>query len=88
MTAKDILYVFEGSELSNGFPGVAHHVVDDLWLNGVTLLAYFQLCLVLEVKNRTHKHDDQPHYEAQFLNFPYELQQHLFLNQNKAYHLI
>lgn len=64
MTVKDIFYVFEGSELSNGFPGVAHHVVDELWLYGVTALAYFQFCLVLEVKtghtsmtvNQTMKH--------------------------------
>lgn len=47
MTLKDIFHVFGGSELSDGFPGVAHHVVDDLRLNGVTLLTYFQLCLVL-----------------------------------------
>lgn len=39
--------VFQGSELSDGFPGVAHHVVDDIRLKGITLLTYFQLCLVL-----------------------------------------
>lgn len=64
VTIKDIFYVLEGSELSNGFPGVAHHVVDDLWLYGVTVFTYFQLWLVLEVKtghtsmtvNKTTKH--------------------------------
>lgn len=53
MTLKDIVYVFEGPELSDGFPGVAHHVADDLWLDGVAPLTYFQLCLVLEVEERT-----------------------------------
>lgn len=43
MTVKDMFYFFEGSEVSNGLLGVVHHVLDDLWLNGVTLLAYFQL---------------------------------------------
>lgn len=41
VTLKDIFYVFEGSELSDGFPGVAHHVADDIWLDGVSLLTYF-----------------------------------------------
>ena len=50
MSLKDIFNVFEGSELSDGFPGVSHHVADDLWLDGVTLLTYFQLLLVLKVK--------------------------------------
>lgn len=49
---KDIFCMFEGPELSDGFPGIAHHVVDDLWLDGVTVLTYFQLCLVLKVKTR------------------------------------
>lgn len=48
VTLKDIFYVFEGPELSDGFPGIAHHVADDLLLDGVTLLTHFQLCLVLE----------------------------------------
>lgn len=42
--------MFQGSELSDSFSGVAYHVVDDLWLDGVTLLTYFQLCFVLKVK--------------------------------------
>lgn len=64
VTIKDIFYVFEGSELSNGFPGIAHHVVDDLWLYGVTVFTYFQLWLVLEVKTGNTKHDSQPNYKA------------------------
>lgn len=41
LTVKDILYVFQGSEFSNAFPSVTHHVADDLWLNGVTPLVHF-----------------------------------------------
>lgn len=41
MTGKDIFNVFQGSEFSNAFPSVAHHVADDLWLNGVAPLVYF-----------------------------------------------
>lgn len=66
MTAKDIFYVFEGSEFSDGFPGVAHHVVDDLWLDGFTLLAYLQLGLVLE---DIHKRDGEPHRETRLKHF-------------------
>ena len=50
MTLKDIFCVFVEPELSDGLPGVAHHVVDHLRLNGFAALAYFQLDLVLEVK--------------------------------------
>lgn len=45
-----MFYVFEGSELSDASPGVAHHVADDPRLNWLTALACFQLCLVLVVK--------------------------------------
>lgn len=49
-TVKDTVRVFEDSELSDAFPGIPHHVADDLWLNGVTALPQFHLCLVLEVR--------------------------------------
>lgn len=66
MKLKDIFYVFEGPELSDGFPGVAHHVADDVWLDGVALLTYFQLCLVLGGGRQDTVHAGQPNYEVQF----------------------
>lgn len=47
--------VFEDSELSDALPGVAHHVADGLWLDGLAALTCFQFCLVLEVKGQTSK---------------------------------
>lgn len=44
--------MFEGSELSDGFPGVARHVADDVFLDGVTLLTHFQLCPVLWIATK------------------------------------
>lgn len=58
MALKDMFYVFGGSELSDGFPGIAHHVADDLRLNGVPLLTNFQLCLILLVRT-------EPEHESQ-----------------------
>lgn len=46
-TVKDILAALQGPELCDALPRVAHHVVDDLWLDGVAPLVHFQLCLVL-----------------------------------------
>lgn len=74
LTLKDIFYIFMGPELSDGFPGIAHHVIDDLWLEGVTLLTHFQLCLILKGGDRTHKHDSQLNHKVQFLT--------LYMNYN------
>lgn len=46
--------VFEDSELSHAFPGIAHHVADGLRLDALTC---FQFCLVLEVKGQTGSGD-------------------------------
>lgn len=57
---KDIFTALQGTELCNTLPCVAHHVVDDLWLDGVAALVHFQLCLVLESwtmkKSWSHTH--------------------------------
>lgn len=50
---EDMGGVFEDSELSDAFPGVAHHVADSLRLDGLAALTCFQFCLVLEVKGQT-----------------------------------
>lgn len=49
--------VFEDSEVSDAFPGVAHHVVDGLRLDGLAALTCFQFSLVLEVKGQTGSGD-------------------------------
>lgn len=50
-TVKDILAALQGPELCDALPRVAHHVVDDLWLDGLAPLVHFQLCLVLGDKD-------------------------------------
>lgn len=40
---KDIFHMLQGPELSDFIPAVAHHVADDLRLEGVTPITNLQL---------------------------------------------